>query len=148
MISVKDAHLLERCFGRWPDFRGAVVSSVRLFAPRNRPAQLELNFEVVELFLDAHGVYRDRQRCLTTLSFTNVLGARMEIFRPFRQEGVVDALELIEHDGDSSTIGEPWGGRRYRVRLVPMSGFPDAQFFCDQVAILKALSIARESPER
>jgi len=143
MIAVKDAHLLETCFGRWPDFRGAEVSGVRLFAVPDRPAQLELDIEVVELFLDARGVYRDRQRCLSTFSFTNVLGARMELFRPFRHENALDGLEVAERDAGLSTTADDWGGRLYRVRLAPMSGFPEAQFFCDEVAVLKAVSISR-----
>jgi len=142
MITVKNAHLLEACFGRWPDFRGADVSGIRLFAVPGRPAQLELDIEVVELFLGARGVYRDRQRCLTTLSFVNVLGAAMETLLPFRQEDALAVLEFAEQD-DGSPIANESGGRRYRIRLVPTPGYSEAVFYCDEVAVLKALSISR-----
>jgi hypothetical protein len=140
MIAVKDAHLLESCVGRWPDFREAEVSGIRLFAPLR---QLELDIEVLELLLDAHGIYRDRQRCLTTFSFANVLGARSALFEPFRHGRVLDGLEFAERDPGSPTTSDDWGGRRCRVRLLPTPGFPEAQFFCDEVAILKAISISR-----
>lgn len=140
MIAVRDAHLLESCFGRWPDFGDAEVSGTRLIVPLR---QLELDIEVVELFLDAHGIYRDRQRCLTTFSFANVLGARSALFQPFRDGRVLGGLEFAERDTGSPTTSDDWGGRQYRVRLLPTLGFPEAQFFCDEVAILKAISISR-----
>jgi hypothetical protein len=72
-----------------------------------------------------------------------VLGARIGIFLPFREEAVLAALEFAERDDDSATTSNEWGGRRYRVRLVPTPGFAEAQFFCDQVTVLKSLSISR-----
>ena len=142
VITVKDAHLLETCFGRWPDLRGARVSSVRLFAGRDRPAQLELDIEVVELFRDSRGVYRDRQRCLATFDFTNVLGARTEALWPFREDGALDALQFADVTRGSNTPSVDSGGRRYRVRLVPTGGLTEAAFFCDEVAVLKVVSIS------
>lgn len=143
MIEIRNSHLLEEHFGGWPSFRGAELSGIRLFAPLGRPAQLELDIEVVELFRDAGGVYRDRQRCLTSFSFVNVLGAGMESLRPLRQDEGLDGLEVAEQDAGASMDADAWGGRRYRVRLVPAPGGTAAQFFCDQVAILRAISISR-----
>jgi hypothetical protein len=143
MIAISNAHLLEAQFGRWPDFHRAEVSGIRLFAPHGRPAQLELDIEVVELFRDAGGVYRDRQRCLTTFLFTNVLGARMECLRSFRQEEGLGGLEFAEPGAGSPIPAADWGGRRYLVRLVPPAGVEEAPFLCDQVTILKVVSISR-----
>jgi hypothetical protein len=142
VITVKDAHVLETWFGHWPDFRGARVSSIRLFAGRDRPAQLELDIEVVELFRDSRGVFRDRQRCVATFGFTDVLGARMEALWPFRADGALDALQFAEVTGGSEIPPDDSGGRRYRVRLVPTGGLTEAAFFCDEVAVLKAVSIS------
>ena len=143
MIEIKDAHLLETLFGHWPDFRNAEVLAVRLFAPRDRPAQLELDIEVAELFRDARGVERDRQRCFTTFRFSNVLDIRVDAFRPFRQEGALGALAFAELGASELEMaGDDWAGRRHRVRLVPLPGVPGAQFLCDEVAVLSAVSIS------
>ena len=140
MIAVRDAHLLEACFGRWPDFRGAEVSGIRLIAPLR---QLELDIEVVELFVDSHGIYRDRQRCLTIFGFANVLGARSALFEPVRHGRVIDGLEITSRDAGAPTNSDAWGERQCRVRLLPTPGFPEAQFFCDEVTVLRATSISR-----
>lgn len=141
MVKVKGAHLLETCFGRWPDFRDSEVSGIRLISVRNRPVELELDIEVVELFRDRHGVNRDRQRCLTTFRFDNVLGAQMETLLLLREEPL-SALDLLELDEGPPTADE-WGGRQYGVRLMPASGSSDVRFFCDEVAILQSVSISR-----
>lgn len=147
MIGIGNAHLLEAQFGRWPDFHGAEVAGIRLFTLRGRPAQLELDIEVVELVRDAGGVYRDRQRCLTTFGFANVLGARMDSLRALRQDTGLHGLEVVERGGSgASTTAEDandWGARRYRVRLIPPPDIAEARFFCDHATILKVLSISR-----
>jgi hypothetical protein len=144
MVEIQNAHRLEALFGHWPDFRGAQVPAVRLFALRDRPAQLELDIEVAEVFTDGRGVDRDRQRCVATLRFSNVLHARVDALWGFRQEGALAALEIAELGAkDLETVRDDGAGRRYRVRLVPTVPFPEALFFCDEVAVLGAISISR-----
>ena len=143
MIEIEGARLLEDLFGHWPDFHDAELRAVRLEAPGNGPASLELEIEVAEMSseVDDRGFFRDRQRCRATFRFNDVLNVVLD---GFRYQNVLNALEIAELAAKEREIeGAGWGERRYRVRLIPIPAFCAVEFLCDSLTVLSATPVAR-----
>ena len=143
MVEIEHSARLVDLFGHWPDFHDAELRALRLEAPRDGRPSLEADIEVAEMSdeIDERGYYRDRQRALTTIRFSNVLDVSV---LDFRFQNVLDALQLRETTlAERPQGGAAWAARRYHVTFVPIGGFCEVALLCDAVEILKAVPVAR-----
>lgn len=142
MVEIDNSALLVNLFGHWPDFHDAELRGLRLEAPHRGQPSLEADIEVAEMSLevDARGYFRERQRVLTTLRFANVLEVAVS---DFRDQNVLDALEIRDSTAEGSATDLVSGVRRYRVTFVPISGYCGVTFLCDGIEVLRARPMAR-----
>ncbi len=141
MVEIEHAERLSALFGHWPDFHDAEIRALRLTSPGGGPAAVELDVDVAEMSaeVDERGYYKPRQSCAATLRFEDVVGASLT---DFGLQNVLDALEVAElPEAERAAAGGFRGGRRYRVRCVPIGGFCEVELLCERIVVVRAVSL-------
>jgi len=131
MPPVKNAHLLELIFGRWPSFHDAEIHSIvltrdRTGAPQNRP-RLEATIHVWEMTpeVDDKGFYVLKDHTMVTLAFDSITDLSLN---GFNHQNVLWDLEIVQELCEQVI-----------TVTMPTSYGCEAKFKCESIEVVSAV---------